>query len=101
MMTQHANEIWQQVHDGLRGFVAKRVAERPEVDDILQEGFLRVHRHPGSLKKPEKPALRGDQIPRHEIIDHYSWLAPPAGVPEGVGLALGFTPRALGARPSH
>lgn len=64
-------EIWQQVHDGLRGFIAKRVANQTEVDDILQEAFLRMHRSIDGLKDPHRVVSWVYQITRHAIIDHY------------------------------
>lgn len=70
-MTEHVTEMWQQIHDGLRGFIAKRVTEADEVDDILQEVFLRMHRKLDSLKDPDKVVSWIYQITRHAIIDHY------------------------------
>ena len=70
-MTEHVTEMWQQIHDGLRGFIAKRVTEAAEVDDILQEVFLRMHRKLDSLKDPDKVLSWIYQITRHAIIDHY------------------------------
>ena len=64
-------EIWQQVHDGLRAFIAKRVANQTEVDDILQEAFLRMHRGIDALKDPQRVVSWVYQITRHAIVDHY------------------------------
>jgi len=84
-MAQDTQAIWQQVHDGLRAFVAKRVANEAEVDDILQEVFLRMHRKLGSLKDPRRIVSWLFQITRHAIIDHYRAPARrremPAGLP--------------------
>lgn len=70
-MAQDAQKIWQQVHDGLRAFVSKRVANAADVEDILQEVFLRMHRKLGSLKDPRRVVSWLFQITRHAIIDHY------------------------------
>ena len=53
-MARDVTDIWQQVHDGLRAFVSKRVANEAEVEDILQEVFLRMHRKLDSLKDPRR-----------------------------------------------
>ena len=39
--------IWREMHDRLRAFIATRVSNEAEVDDIVQEVFLRVHRRLG------------------------------------------------------
>ena len=70
-MAPRVTEIWQQVHDGLRTFIAKRVASEAEVDDILQEVFLRMHRRIDTLKDPGRLVSWVYQITRHAIIDHY------------------------------
>ena len=63
--------IWRDVLAKLRGFIAKRVTDEAEVDDILQETFLRMHRKLDSLKDPKKLLSWIYQITRHAIIDHY------------------------------
>ena len=70
-MARDVTDIWQQVHDGLRAFVSKRVANEAEVEDILQEVFLRMHRKLDSLKDPSRIVSWLFQITRHAIIDHY------------------------------
>lgn len=70
-MTQPETETWQRFHDGLRGFVAKRVADSADADDIVQNVFLQIHRKLESLKDPEKLVSWVYQITRHAIIDHF------------------------------
>ncbi len=70
-MAIEVTEIWEQVHDGLRAFIAKRIADEAEVDDILQEVFLRMHRGIDALKDPQRVVSWIYQITRHAIIDHY------------------------------
>lgn len=70
--TEHKTaEVWRQVHDSLRAFIAKRVGEEAETDDILQEVFMRVHRNLDRLKEPERLISWVFQITRHVMIDHY------------------------------
>ena len=85
-MAPTVTEIWQQVHDGLRAFIAKRVADDAEVDDILQEVFLRIHRGIDGLKDPRRVVSWVYQITRHAIIDHYR--APERRREMPVGLAV-------------
>jgi RNA polymerase sigma-70 factor (ECF subfamily) len=93
-MATTVTEIWQQVHDGLRAFIAKRVADDAEADDILQEVFLRMHRRIDGLKDPRRVVSWVYQITRHAIIDHYraeERREMPAGLAtdmETIGTAL-------------
>jgi len=43
-------EMWQELRDGLRTFIRKRVADEEDVEDILQEVFLRMHQGIDSVK---------------------------------------------------
>ena len=87
-MTQDGQAIWQQVHDGLRAFVAKRVANEAEVEDILQEVFLRLHRKFDSLRDPRRIVSWMFQITRHAIADHYRAPVRHREVPAGLSADL-------------
>lgn len=63
--------IWEQVHNSLRAFIAKRVRNEAEIEDLLQEVFVRVHRHVESLQEPERIVSWVYQITRNAIVDHY------------------------------
>ncbi len=76
--------IWRQVHGGLRAFVSKRVAGEADVEDILQEVFLRVHRKLDGLKDPRRLVSWLFQITRHAIMDHYRTPARRREVPAGL-----------------
>ena len=87
-MAQDGQAIWQQVRDGLRVFVAKRVANEAEVEDILQEVFLRMHRKLDSLKDPRRIVSWLFQITRNAIIDHYRTPTRHREVPAGLSADL-------------
>jgi RNA polymerase sigma-70 factor (ECF subfamily) len=70
-MKQNTTDIWHEVHDGLRAFIRKRVANKAEVEDILQEVFLRIHRKLDTLEDPRRIASWVFQITRHVVVDHY------------------------------
>ena len=61
-------EVWQRVHEALRAFIAKRVADEAEVDDILQEVCLRMHQRIDGLKDPGRVVSWVYQITRR--CDH-------------------------------
>lgn len=69
-MATTVTELWQHVSNGLRTFIAKRVADEAEVDDVLQEVFLRMHRGIENLRAPRSVVSWAYQITRHAIIDH-------------------------------
>ena len=66
-----AHEIWREVHQGLRAFIAKRVADEAAAEDLSQEVFVRMQRGIGSLKKESRLVSWIYQIARHAIIDYY------------------------------
>jgi RNA polymerase sigma-70 factor (ECF subfamily) len=89
-------EIWRQVHDGLRAFIVKRVANEAEVDDILQEVFLRMHRRIDSLKDPRRVVSWVYQVTRHAIIDHYRAPARRREISAGLAADMETTGTAPG-----
>jgi len=64
-------EIWREVHQGLRAFIAKRVADEAAAEDLSQEVFVRMQRGLGGLKKESRLLAWIYQIARHAIIDYY------------------------------
>jgi RNA polymerase sigma-70 factor (ECF subfamily) len=70
-MEAHTQEIWQQIHSGLRAFIAKRVANEGEVDDIVQDVWLKMQRGLDGLKDQRRLVSWIYQIARRAIIDHY------------------------------
>lgn len=63
-------EIWREYHTRLRAFVQTRVREE-EVDDVLQEVFLRTHSKLDSLQHTTKLTSWLYQITRNCIVDAY------------------------------
>lgn len=70
-MDSTASHIWNRVHEGLRAFIAKRVRNEADIEDLLQEVFVRVHRHVESLQQPDRMVSWVFQITRNAIIDFY------------------------------
>jgi RNA polymerase sigma-70 factor (ECF subfamily) len=65
------HQIWAEFGDRLRGFIARRVASEADADDILQDVFLRIHRHAGTLEQRERLTSWLFQITRNAIVDYY------------------------------
>lgn len=70
-MENAASSMWEHLHEGLRAFIAKRVGNEAEIEDLLQEVFLRVHQNAQSLQEPERMVSWVFQITRNAIVDHY------------------------------
>ncbi len=80
--------IWDQVRDALRAFIARRVANEAEAEDLLQEVFLRVHRQMGTLQDPDRVVPWVFQITRNAVVDYYRAPARHREVPAGLAADL-------------
>lgn len=70
-MTNEMERLWMEFSDRLRAFIAHRVANEADVDDILQEVYLRIHRRADSVQHPDRLVGWLFQVTRNAIIDHY------------------------------
>lgn len=78
--------MWRELDRKLRPFIARRVPER-DVDDVLQEVFLRISRGLGTLHDEERFGPWVHTLARHTIADHLrasarNPLASGDGAPE-------------------
>jgi len=62
---------WEELSARLRGFIARRVGDEAEAEDILQEVLLRIHRHGDTLEQAEHVHAWVYQIARNAITDAY------------------------------
>ncbi len=85
-MEDTASSMWTQLHEGLRAFIAKRVRNKAETDDLLQEVFLRVHQHAQGLQEPERMVSWVYQITRNAIVDHYRSAERRRELPAGLAI---------------
>jgi len=84
-MTTKTEDLWPLVHDSLRLFIAKRVNDEAQVEDILQEIFLRVHRQVDSVNDPDRLVSWVYQVARNAIIDYYRKPGRLWEIPTGLG----------------
>lgn len=63
--------IWTEFSGRLRGFIAKRLREESDVEDILQDIFAKIHAGLGEVREGEKLEAWLFQVARHAIIDHF------------------------------
>jgi RNA polymerase sigma-70 factor, ECF subfamily len=79
--------VWRESHDGLLGFIARRVRTPEDAEDILQDVMLRIHRHGGELEHAERVTGWVYRIASNAAADCYR---KPAGreLPSGQGTDL-------------
>jgi RNA polymerase sigma-70 factor (ECF subfamily) len=87
-MENTASSMWEQLRDGLRAFIAKRVENEAVIEDLLQEVFLRVHQKAESLQEPERMVSWVFQITRNAIIDHYRSAERRRELPAGLAAEI-------------
>jgi RNA polymerase sigma-70 factor, ECF subfamily len=82
-MDDNITFLWEQYNQRLAAFIRSRV-DADDAEDILQEVFIRVHRHLCCQPDWEKPESWFYQIARNLIIDHYRSRREMLEVPENL-----------------
>ena len=70
MITASSNGAWQELDAKLRPFVSRRIRNESDVDDIVQEVFLRIQKGLVDLRDDDRFGPWVYQIARSAIIDH-------------------------------
>ena len=70
-MDESTELIWQSLSNRMRIFIAQRVNNEADVEDILQDVFLRIHQRLATLKRADRLLPWLFQITRHAIVDYY------------------------------
>jgi RNA polymerase sigma-70 factor (ECF subfamily) len=96
MIPAEARSAWSELETRLRPYVARRVASQSDVDDILQEIFVRMYRGLADLRDGERFGGWVYRIAEHVIVDSARARArhpetpraevPEAVIPEGAGI---------------
>jgi RNA polymerase sigma-70 factor, ECF subfamily len=87
-MPGETDQIWNDFHAGLRAFISRRVANPADVDDILQEVFLRIHRRVASLSHAERLVAWLFEVTRNAVADFYRSAARQRELPAGLGAEI-------------
>lgn len=64
-------DIWEESRQRLRRFIAKRIDDPNDVDDVLQDVFLKIHLNIDKLTDPSKLYPWVFQTTRNAIADFY------------------------------
>lgn len=70
MITPATRGAWRDLEAKLRPFIARRVRAASDVDDVVQEVFLRMQRGLGGLRDEERFGPWVYRVARSAIIDH-------------------------------
>jgi RNA polymerase sigma-70 factor (ECF subfamily) len=81
-----AEVIWQEFHERLLGFIARRVSDRTTAEDILQEVVIRIHRHAAEVTRAPAVGAWVHRIARNAIADHYRRAPVRRERPSGLAL---------------
>lgn len=70
MITPAARGAWRDLEASLRPFIARRIRVAADVDDVLQDVFLRMQRGLAGLRDEERFGPWAYQVARSAIVDH-------------------------------
>jgi RNA polymerase sigma-70 factor (ECF subfamily) len=70
-MDMDTDLIWREFYQRLRLFIARRVRDEADAEDILQEVFLRIHDRMATLQDGGRLVAWIYQITRNAIVDYY------------------------------
>jgi RNA polymerase sigma-70 factor (ECF subfamily) len=69
MIGPEARGAWKELEQRLRPYLARRVASRADIDDLLQDIFVRLHQGLGALRDEERFGVWVYRIANSAIID--------------------------------
>lgn len=72
--TINIESLWENIHGKLTGFVSKHIKSKDDVNDIIQDTFIKVKTNIDALKNPAKVESWIFQIARNIINDHFREL---------------------------
>ncbi|MGA2143322.1 MAG: RNA polymerase sigma factor SigZ [Brevinematales bacterium] len=70
-MANKFDQIWDEFGGRIRAFIYRRISNHDDIDDILQEVFLKIHLNIDKLEEDSKLAGWIYKIAQNTIIDYY------------------------------
>jgi RNA polymerase sigma-70 factor, ECF subfamily len=77
-----ASRFWRERRADLRRFVSRRVADRDDVDDIVQDVLVRAHESMHQLESADRLPAWLARIAANRIVDHYRARRPGDELPD-------------------
>ena len=81
-MITPSEQLWDAFNVPLQQFIRRRVRDQHSAEDILQDVFLKIHLHVGTLHNQERSAGWIYQITRNAIADYYRSQRPALDLSE-------------------
>lgn len=78
-----ADGAWEELRRALGSYIGRRVADRADRDDLVQEVLLRIHRGVGGLKARASPGPWIYAIANRAVIDHWRRKGRPGAMLAG------------------
>lgn len=75
-------DVWERFSVDLQQFIYRRVANRQDAEDLLQDVFLKIHSRINTLRDEDRLAAWVYQIARNTITDYYRRNDPLVDLPE-------------------
>jgi RNA polymerase sigma-70 factor, ECF subfamily len=79
--------VWREFRQPLLSFISRRVPNAAEADDVLQDVFLKVHRHLSEVNDETRLASWLYQVARNTLIDRHRRTRAMEELPESLPLA--------------
>ena len=74
--------VWREFRQPLLSFISRRVPDAADADDVLQDVFLKVHRHLPEVNDETRLAPWLYQVARNTLIDRYRRKRDTEELPE-------------------
>jgi len=71
VLNQSTHDIWEQMRTPLQRFIARRVQNEQDAEDLLQNIFCKIHDNIDGLRVEAKVHTWVYQIARNSIVDYY------------------------------
>jgi RNA polymerase sigma-70 factor, ECF subfamily len=71
-------DVYAEFHRRLHAFVSRRVRNAADAEDIVQDTFLRIHRHLAQVRAVDRLAAWVFQVARSALVDHFRRQRPPS-----------------------
>ena len=85
-MNVDLESVYLEFDASLRRFLRRKVSDPTTVDDVLQETYLRIHRHADSLREPGRLQGWVYQIARNALVDYYRRHRDNVELPETLAM---------------
>jgi RNA polymerase sigma-70 factor (ECF subfamily) len=83
MMPATSEPPWEELHGNLRAFVARRVRNQSDVDDLVQRVLLQIVKGLGTLRDSERLHAWVYRTARNILVDYYRSASARREVPSG------------------